>query len=179
MRGWIILAATLALAACDSGGVPPPGQEPLRASSPQVSANQVELRADGLAAGTDAFYYAAGQNEVVAAVQRTLGLTADVSTNEECGAGPVDAARFGEDLILNFQDGSLVGWFVSGARDDIAVAGDVQVGTARAEAQEAKGFAPIADSTLGEEFALGDKVGGMIEGDAVSVLYSGTQCFFR
>jgi hypothetical protein len=32
---------------------------------------------------------------------------------------------------------------------------------------------------LGEEFALGPKIGGFIKADKVEMLYAGTQCFFR
>jgi hypothetical protein len=61
----------------------------------------------------------------------------------------------------------------------VALAGDVQVGTARAIVAAASGFTLVEGSTLGEEFALGDKVGGFIAGDKVEMLYAGTQCFFR
>ncbi len=179
MRGSIILAAALALASCDSGEVPPPGQEPLRSSTPQVAADEVELRADGLAAGSEAFYFAAGQAEVEAAVEQVLGVAPERTTNEECGAGPMQLTRFGDDLTLNFQNGSIVGWTAYAADDDIKVVGNVQVGTVRAEAVQAKGFKPLPESTLGEEFSLGDRIGGIIDGDAVSLMYSGTQCFFR
>ncbi len=178
MRGSTLALLALMIAACDSGEVPPPGQEALRPSTPQVAADQVELRADGLVAGSESFYFAAGQNEVEAAVEKVLGVTAARSTNDECGAGPIVMTRFGEDLTLNFQDGSLVGWTVTEADENLRVVGDVQVGTARADALQAKGFKAL-ESTLGEEFSLGDRIGGIIEEDAISLMYSGTQCFFR
>ncbi len=179
MRVVIIAAAALTLAACDSGEVPAPGQEPLRPSTPQVAADEIELRADGLVAGPEAFYFAAGQKEVESAVEKVLGIAPDRSTNAECGAGPIQLTRFGDDLALNFQDGSLVGWTAYAADDSVQIVGDVQVGTARADASQAKGFKPFTESTLGEEFSLGDRIGGIVEDDAVSLMYAGTQCFFR
>ncbi len=178
MRGSAIALLALMIAACDSGEVPPPGQEPLRPSTPLVAADQIELRADGLVAGSEAFYFAAGQSEVEGAVEKALGVAPERSSNEECGVGPIAMTRYGEDLTLNFQDGSLVGWTVAEADESLRVVGDVQVGTPRAELLEAKGFKAV-ESTLGEEFSLGDRIGGILEGDAVTLMYSGTQCFFR
>ncbi|MDY7099088.1 MAG: aspartate-semialdehyde dehydrogenase [Pseudomonadota bacterium] len=183
MRAILAGMACLAIAACDSGGVPPPGQEPLRASAPQVEADAVELRADGLVAGTEAFYFAAGQREVETALTAVLGEPETTTQNKECGAGPLSFTAFPGGLSVHFQNGSLAGWNVSTPdqpiESDIKVVGDVQIGTQRSDAQEADGFAMLEGSTLGEEFSLGDRMGGFIEGDTVTMLYSGTQCFFR
>ena len=59
------------------------------------------------------------------------------------------------------------------------LAGDVQVGSARNVAEAAPGYAAVEGSTLGEEFALGERIGGFITADKVEMLYAGTQCFFR
>ncbi|MDP4604594.1 MAG: aspartate-semialdehyde dehydrogenase, partial [Erythrobacter sp.] len=61
----------------------------------------------------------------------------------------------------------------------VKLAGDVQLGSSRTALEAAPGFTRVEGSTLGEEFALGDRIGGFVEGDAVSMLYAGTQCFFR
>lgn len=179
MRALVSMVAILALAACDSGNVPPPGTEPLRPSTPQVEADEVVLTADGLTAGSEAFYFAAGQNEVEAAIARALGKASDSGTNEECGAGPIAYSTYPGGLTVNFQEGSLVGWFWGDAAENIELAGDITIGAPRAEIESEDGFAMIDDSTLGEEFSLGDRIGGFFEGDRLSMLYSGTQCFFR
>ncbi|QUL38500.1 aspartate-semialdehyde dehydrogenase [Erythrobacter sp. JK5] len=186
MRGVLLGLAALALAACDSGEVPPPGQEPLRPGNPDAGEQQVVLRADGLAAGPEAFYFAAGRMEVETALSSVLGAPSGTTENAECGAGPMQFTDYPGGLTANFQGGTLVGWNWRMPQDgdpvpagEIAAAGDVQLATPRAEVEAIGGFVAIPDSTLGEEFALGDRVGGFFDADAVSMLYAGTQCFFR
>ena len=94
MRRLFAITAVLALAACDSGSVPPPGQEPLRASKPQVAENEVVLRAEGLVAGPEAFYFSAGKNEVEAALTAALGEPVERSENAECGIGPMEFTEY-------------------------------------------------------------------------------------
>ncbi len=179
MRGVLPVLALMALAACGDSGVPPPGQEPLRASTAVVKADEVVLRAEGLVAGPEAFYFSAGRNEVETALASVLGEPVERSENAECGAGPMAFSAYEGGLVVNFQRGNLVGWNSRDDRAKVRVKGDVAVGSSRAEAEEASGFAAIPQSTLGDEFALGDAMGGFFEGDAVAMMYSGTQCFFR
>lgn len=181
------LAAALALAACDSGEVPSPVERQQGEAVPaRVAANVVELRAEGLTAGAEAFYFAAGQAEVQAALAKTLGPVLRSGENAECGAGSVAYADHAGGLTVHFQQGRLVGWNWRAPQDGDAASsgtlrltGSVQIGTPRAEAEAAPGFAKVEGSTLGEEFALGGKIGGFIEGDRVSMLYAGIQCFAR
>ncbi|MEO0462103.1 MAG: aspartate-semialdehyde dehydrogenase [Pseudomonadota bacterium] len=183
MRKKLFALAALALAACD-GGVPPPGQEPLRASSPDNASDEVQLRTDGLAAGVERFYFAAGRNEVDGALTRVIGEPFATASNDECGAGALEMTRFRGGLMVNYERGYLVGWIFErderGSSPSISVAGDVQLGAALAEAEAVDGFKLIENSTLGTEFTLGDKMGGLVGEDGkVSALYSGKQCFFR
>ncbi len=188
-RGLIILtlASALALTGCDSGDVPSPVQRQQgdMVQTPVV-ANIVELRGQGLAAGSEAFFFAAGQTEVEAALARTLGPKLRSGANAECGAGPITFTDFAGGLTAHFQEERLVGWNWHGPQDGdaaptgtITLAGDVQLGSPRSVAEAAPGFALVEGSTLGEEFALGDSIGGFVEVDAVAMLYAGTQCFFR
>ena len=183
----LMLAGALALTGCDSGDVPSPAerQQGEGAKAP-VAADMVELRAEGLTAGTEAFYFAAGQQEVEAALAATLGPVLRTGQNPECGAGPVTFTDFGGGLTAHFQEGRLVGWNWhlpqdgdAAARGTIKLPGDVQLGSPRAALEAAPGFARVEGSTLGEEFALGDRIGGFVTGDKVEMLYAGTQCFFR
>lgn len=186
-RALLALAGALALAGCDSGEVPSPAERQ-QGSVPagEVAANAVELRPEGLVAGPEAFYFAAGQKEVEAALAKALGAALRSGSNPECGAGPVSFTDFPGGLTVHFQEGRLVGWNWHLAQDGdtpasgtVKLAGEVQVGAPRGVAQAAPGFAPVEGSTLGEEFALGEAIGGFITADKVEMLYAGTQCFFR
>ena len=179
MRGFLLVLIALALTACDSGSVPPPGQEPLRSSSAQVQEGEILLRSQGLVAGSEAFYFAAGRNEIETALAPILGEPVEVSENPMCGTGEMQFTEYEGGLLLNYQRGNLVGWNTRDKLGMTRVAGDVQIGSPRSVAQEAKGFTPIEGSTLGDEFALGDAMGGFFEDDAVVMLYAGAQCFFR
>jgi len=183
----LVLAGALVLAGCDSGNVPSPAERQQgAAASGEVAANAVELRGEGLTAGSEAFYFAAGQKEVEAALAKALGAMLRTGQNNECGAGPVTFTDFPGGLTTHFQQGRLVGWNWHLAQDGdtpasgtVKLAGEVQVGSARAVAEAAPGFALVEGSTLGEEFALGSNIGGFIAADKVEMLYAGTQCFFR
>ncbi len=183
----LMLVGALALTGCDSGGVPSPAEK-LQGNEAQapLAANAVELRGEGMAAGSEAFYFAAGQKEVEAALTKALGEPLRSGENGECGAGPVSFTDFAGGLTAHFQKGRLVGWNWHGTQDGdraapgtIKLAGGVQLGSARSVVEAAPGFAAVEDSTLGEEFALGQKIGGFVEGDVAEMLYAGTQCFFR
>lgn len=188
MRFVLLACAVLALAACDNSGVPnPAGGGGDAGSRAAVRENEVDLRRDGLAAGPEAFYFAAGKSEVEAALARALGAASGSSSNAECGAGPIDITDYPGGLAVHFQQGRLVGWNWRALQDGDAPAkgtirladGPVGVGSARSEAAQTPGFALIPSSTLGEEFSLGTSIGGFIEGERVTMLYAGTQCFFR
>lgn len=179
MRLGLIMMGALALASCDSGNVPVAGQEPLRASRPEAAVDEVLLRGQGLVAGPEAFYFSAGRNEVETALSAILGEPVERGENPECGTGPMAFTEYRGGFIVNFQDGNLVGWNTSDKLGATRVLGDVQVGTPRYTAVTVKSFTEIPTSTLGDEFALGDAMGGFFEGDEVTMLYAGAQCFFR
>lgn len=181
------LAGALALSACDSGEVPNPAERGQGDAPPAaVEATTVELRGDGLSAGPESFYFAAGREEVETAVAKALGAPLRSGDNPECGAGPMTFVDFAGGLTAHFQEGRLVGWNWHAPQDGdmpatgtVRLPGAVQVGAARGVVEGAPGFAKVDGSTLGEEFALGENIGGFIAGDKVEMLYAGTQCFFR
>lgn len=183
----VTLASAVLLTGCDSGEVPSPAErQQSKANVGAVEANAVELRPEGLTAGAESFYYAAGQKEVEGALAKALGPVQRTGDNPECGAGPITFTDFPGGLTVHFQQGRLVGWNWHLTQDGdapasgtVRLAGKVQVGSPRADAEAAAGFSPIEGSTLGEEFALGNAIGGFIAADRVEMLYAGTQCFFR
>ncbi|MCK0128137.1 aspartate-semialdehyde dehydrogenase [Erythrobacter sp. F6033] len=181
MHKFLALALILGVAACDSSNVPSPAERQSGAAAPieAVDETLVSLRGDGLAAGAEAFYFAAGQNEVTAALTATLDERTGGGPMPECGAGPMENASFSGGLTVNFKDGIFVGWFHNNGSDQIAVDGEFGIGASRADVEALPGFTLIEDSTLGEEFALGDRIGGFFENGKVSTIYAGTQCFFR
>ncbi|WP_027442201.1 hypothetical protein [Erythrobacter cryptus] len=59
--GLAVLAALLLAAGCDSGEVPSPTERAEGAAAGEaLAADVVELRGEGLSAGAEAFYFAAG-----------------------------------------------------------------------------------------------------------------------
>lgn len=176
--------AVAALTACDSGQVPSPADR-LAGDVPVDVVNEglVALHGEGLVAGSESFYFAAGQNEVETAIAKVLDEAGTTNTIEECGAGPMSMTSFPGELTVNFQEGSLVGWNIGtapvGEDKKIQIDSDVSIGMPTEDLAKATGYAPIEGSTLGEEFALSDRVGGFVDKGAVSMLYAGTQCFFR
>lgn len=101
---------------------------------------------------------------------------------EECGAGPLDYARWGDGLTLYFQDSRLAGWALDGSgKDSPTTASGLGVGSTRAEL-EAAYDAEVFDSTLGTEFAAGE-IFGILDGTGPSAkiahLWAGTSCTMR
>jgi hypothetical protein len=190
MRFVLPVLAALALTACDSGEVPSPAERQAGDAGSDraaISSGIVDLRGDGLSAGAEAFYFAAGRSEVEGALARALGAATGSGTNTECGAGKVDFTDFPGGLAAHFQQGRLVGWNWRLPQDGDAAptgavrlaGGDIALATARSVVERSSGFAALNTSMLGDEFALGNAVGGFFTGDQVSMLYAGTQCFMR
>ncbi|MXP32610.1 aspartate-semialdehyde dehydrogenase [Erythrobacter jejuensis] len=165
------------LAACSSD-VPPP-YEQQNAQAAAVDEDRVVLRSGGLAAGAEAFYFSSGRNEVESALAKVLGEPEGRDAIAECGAGAMEFTNFPGGLTVNFQNDFLVGWSFNEANQQIATQGNISVGSPRQEVEGVDGYSPIPDSTLGDEFALGDSMGGFMGEDAVEGLYAGTNCFFR
>ena len=176
----VSIAACAMLVGCTSD-VPSPAER-LEATSdatdPQA-ATSVTLSGDGLTAGETKVIFSDDRAKVEDALTAVLGAVKERNAGEECGAGPMEFTNFAGGLTANFQDGRFVGWFFDESNEKIALDGGLTVGTPRAEVTATPGYSAFEDSTLGEEFSIGDAVGGFIEEDAVSGLYAGTQCFFR
>jgi len=180
MRALVIAIAAFGLAACDSGNVPSPVDRMERSGhSDQIDEGFVALHGEGIVAGAESFYFAAGRSEVERALEETLGAPLATSDPSECGAGPIASSTWPSGLTVNFQQGNLAGWRLEERSENIQVDADIAIATPRDEARSADGFTAIEGSMLGDEFALGDRLGGVIEDGEVSMIYAGAQCFAR
>ena len=201
MRKLITLAMIGLLAACK----PAPDKTPAatetaappvpaaKADGPAAATTAISLDGEGLRfidkssgkASLLAFGVARAQAET--ALANVAGKEDDRSTNDECGAGPMQFTRY-DAMTLNFQDDKFVGWFLGNEPGAAAysTASGIAVGTTRAKAGESVSIIAVEDSTLGEEFSIGtgdNVVGGMFAapGDAAKIdaLFAGVNCFFR
>lgn len=201
MRKIGVLAMVTLLAACKPAADKAPADaEPAappvpaaKADGPAAATTAISLDGEGLrfvdkASGKASLLaFGAPRAQAEDALGRVAGTLDDRSTNAECGAGAMEFTRY-DAMTLNFQDGKFVGWFLGnepGAEIYSTMTG-TGIGTTRAKAGEAVTLEAVADSTLGEEVALGggDNAIGAIfaaPGDAAKIdaLFAGTNCFFR
>ena len=148
------------------------------------------LLADGLsyrvAGGTETVQvsFGAPQESIERVAREAFGEPRERTSNEECGAGPMEFAQYGP-LQLNFQDGALVGWFLqSGGK--VATVDGVQPGVTTFDDLARDHDGRMADgSTLEGEFSYqplggGERVGGFVDRDGTILsLNAGMNCFFR
>ncbi len=202
MRILLALALVASLAACKPAVEKPaaaedtvdaPPMPEAKANGPAAATTAVSLDAEGLrfvdkASGkTSLLALGVPRAEAEEALARVDGKADDRSTNEECGAGPMEFTRF-DAMTLNFQDGKFVGWFLgneNGASRYSTMSG-IAIGTTRAKAKQSVSIVDVPDSTLGEEFSIGtgDHVMGGIfaepgEDAKIDALFAGANCFFR
>ena len=174
------VAAGVMLAGCSSE-VPSPAErlEASTVAGETEEAGTITLSSEGLTAGGTKVIFSEERAKVEETLAAVLGDATDRQANGECGAGPMESTLFEGGLTANFQEGRFVGWFFDEANKSIALDGGITVGSSRKDVTAAPGYSAFEDSTLGEEFYVGDAIGGFLAEDAVSGLYSGTQCFFR
>ncbi|NCN83585.1 MAG: hypothetical protein GW808_14420 [Sphingomonadales bacterium] len=128
------------------------------------------------------------RDAVETAIAAQLGAVEGRSSNEECGAGPIDFSNYG-DFTANFQDGDFVGWSLSGGDKNAALTtiSGVGIGTKRSEMAKSVTFEMYDESTIGTEFHTGgDEAGGfsgLLDSDTpdakITDLWAGTNCIFR
>ncbi len=178
MRPAFVPLAVFAVAAC-SAEAPPPYEQRGAAASEVSQTVPVTLRGDGLSIEGELLSFSIEREEIETALARVLGEVLSQTENGECGAGPMAFGQFSDGLTVNFQQGRFVGWYIQDPSERIATEDGIAVGSARDAVSGERGFAIIEGSTLGEEFALGDRMGGFLDAGEVSGLYAGTNCFFR
>lgn len=203
MRKLAALSLVVLLAGCkpaaekpapDDSSVPEAPVVPeAKADGPAAATTAVSLDGEGLrfvdktSGKTSVLAFGVPRKQAEEALGRVAGTLDDRSTNEECGAGPMEFTRY-DAMTLNFQDGKFVGWFLGnepGASFYTTMSG-IGVGTTRAKAKESVSIVDAKNSTLGEEFSIGTGdavVGGMFaepgEAAKIDALFAGTNCFFR
>lgn len=116
------------------------------------------------------------------AVAAALGAPAERGSNGECGEGAMDFARMPGGLLVWFQEGKFVGWFLD-QRDGatLTTASGIGIGSTR-KALTSAYDAEISESSLGEEFTAG-QLSGLLSGTdtatKVTAIWSGQACNFR
>lgn len=112
-----------------------------------------------------------------------LGKPVSRSQNDECGAGPMQFSEYANGLTLNFQNGKFVGWASRKGDEGVATARGLRVGSPRGMVAALRGYEPVLQSSLGEEFTIKQEGGGAITGfygdEGVSQLQGGINCNFR
>lgn len=170
-------------AAAEGNAAAPEAAAPAAPAQPMLQIHGEGLRLADPAGGEGAnLTFGAAQAEVLA----RLGFLdqPEVSTNDECGAGPMEIAQFRNGLSLLFQERRFVGWSVDGRIENRlpTTLGINTGGSTRAELEAAYPGAAVEESTLGHEFSA-DGLGGLLGGtgpDArITAMWAGTTCMFR
>lgn len=185
------LAALTAIAACDRTSAP--AAETAASAKTAAPATEGPGLADGGLAiegeglrlfdaqgAARAIPFGTPQATAISTVAASVGGAApEVTTNSECGAGPIQFAEFSNGLQLLFQGGTFQGWFLR--ERGLTTVNGIGVGSTRADLDEAFNIEMVPDSTLGVEFSAGE-LGGFLTADGaagtVESLYAGLTCFF-
>ncbi|QBY02408.1 hypothetical protein E2K80_18015 [Rhodophyticola sp. CCM32] len=167
MRYGALAVAALALAAC----VPGNSDTPMALPAP-LSPSAIGLQPAGSPLEIS---FGRAREGVIETVSRLLGAgPVEITRQDECGAGPVTAARWSNGLTLNFTDGDFRGWVLN--QPGLRTAQGLSVGQPR----DALGAVQTTETSLGSEFRKGGEYGLLGEdGSAIDLIWSGTTCFFR
>ncbi|MAN89181.1 hypothetical protein OF122_15755 [Pelagibacterium flavum] len=121
------------------------------------------------------------QTDTVKSATKLWGDAVEQGRMEECGAGPIDYARFGNGVTLHFQDETFVGWSAS-AESSATFASGPAIGAPVQELETLAGPVETFESSLGHEFG-GEDLFGIADGPGtkaeIEVLWSGISCVFR
>jgi hypothetical protein len=160
----LILAAAVALAGCVTTPEEPE-LPPFTLDGDGIEPSVSRLRID----------FGRAQVGVISTVSRLLGSRpVEITTIEECGAGPMTIARWEGGLALNFVDEDFRGWVTSDPT--LPVAGGFVPGQPRVEM-------PVVSfqvTSLGNEFNRGP-ISGLLDPTETTIqnIWSGATCFFR
>lgn len=111
------------------------------------------------------------------------GTAPQTDSNDECGAGPVQFARWDDDFTLAFQDGKFAGWWAGEkAPAGFSTVQDIHVGSTLAQVRAAWPDVEVMNDSIGPEFASADIFGiltGTTASAKVTALWAGVSCVFR
>lgn len=128
--------------------------------------------------------------QTITTVERILNLKPTISTNSECGAGPLKMASWDNGLTLLFQEKKgewlFVGWAANTAKNPalkLTTMAGVGVGSTRKEMESAY-VIKVVKSSLGYEFSTKtNDIFGIFDGPnenaKITNLWSGISCNFR
>ncbi|MEG9267998.1 hypothetical protein [Qipengyuania sp. Mu-71] len=184
IRRALLLALPLALAACgQSEPAPEPVETASSAASVDLSDVLIVVDANGLGAkDAQPLRFGAPRAEVDQAIETAFGAAPGTSSNEECGAGPMEFSQFGP-LQIAYMDGSFAGWFLREG-EGMATSDGVRPGeTTFADLKRERQVREL-DTTLPGEFQYttadyGTITGFAEDGETVTALQAGISCFFR
>lgn len=191
-RTALVLAAIVALSACNRAEQPAAAETPAPAAeaaapteAPASAQAGLAIEGEGLrlfdaSGAARALPFGTPQATVIQAVTTaTGGIAPEQNTNEECGAGPTQFAQYPDGFLLLFQDEKFAGWFLR--EPGLTTVNGIGVGSTRAALNEAFTIEMVPDSTLGVEFTAGE-LGGFLTADGaagtVESLNAGLTCFF-
>jgi hypothetical protein len=115
----------------------------------------------------------------ITALTAAFGRPDTITTNSECGEGPLKSASWSKGLTVYFQDGKFVGW---GGAVDLKTADGIGFGSTRAELDAA--YSPkVEETSLGTEFTTDGGMSGILESAAkdaaISEIWAGMTCIAR
>lgn len=203
LRTGLVLALAVFLAACseeqDNAGPTTqalPADRPAsnRPESPAPAEIAIALDGEGLrfvnaeTGSTSLLAFGAERARAEDAIAAQLGEADERSSNQECGAGPMDFTHYG-DLSAHFQDDRFVGWSLRDGDKQAALTtmSGIGIGTTRSEMAKSVVFDIDEDSSIGTEFYTGGNdpggFSGLFESEApdarITDLWAGTSCIFR
>lgn len=121
--------------------------------------------------------------DAVQMISAALGHPIEEATNQDCGAGALGYAAFRDGLSLYFQDGKFAGWDLDGRENGKFTTGNgIGIGMTRKALEAAAGSVEVGESTIGNEFMIGD-LSGLLSSPApdgkVTNLWAGVTCIAR
>ncbi len=160
-----------------------------RTAQPEAQSSVLALDSEGLrlvnpsTGSTRALPFGLADSDLVSVLTNLRGEPSERGLNPECGAGPLTITGWPDGLAVLSSEGEFAGWVVSGGAgaERLTTLNGIGVGLTRRELDQIVD-ADVQESTLGFEFFEGG-LGGILSGDSpdaeVTLLYSGTTCFFR
>lgn len=117
-------------------------------------------------------------------VANVLGEPSETTTNDECGAGPINFTEFPNGFTMNAIDDEFVGWDVRQGTDseNMETVDGIGLGKTLAELEAGYSDVEVIDSTLGVEFSTGSLFGLLSENSPegiITAFWAGTTCNFR